>query len=163
VKRDGGDARERLIEAFGTIGESMGLNRSVCQMYALLYLTGESLSPSDIGRALGISKGNVSINMRKLEEWGAVKRVWRKGCARALYRADENIEEIIVGKIKTGLGKRLDQLKTAVGGPSGKRPVRGARGGAGKPERVERLARLVERAGFFVENLDHMAALLKDD
>jgi DNA-binding transcriptional regulator GbsR (MarR family) len=107
---------DKFIETIGNLGESIGLNRTVCQMYALLYITPESLSPAQIGRLLSISKGNVSINMKKLEEWNAVKKVWRKGYSRSFYTANDDMEGIIFEKLKTGLQKRNNLLRESLTG-----------------------------------------------
>lgn len=108
------ETRDKFIEAIGTLGESIGLNRTVCQIYALLYINPEPLSPSEICKILAVSKGNISINMKKLEEWNAVKKVWRKGYARSLYKANEDIEEIVADKLKDGIEKRASQLRNTV-------------------------------------------------
>ena len=102
--------KEKFIEIIGNLGEGLGLNRTVCQIYALLYITPNPLSPAEIGRQLGISKGNVSINLKKLEEWEAVEKVWRKGYARSLYRANDDIDGIIFQKLKTGIEKRIKRI-----------------------------------------------------
>ena len=102
--------KEKFIEIIGNLGEGLGLNRTVCQIYALLYITQKPLSPAEIGRQLGISKGNVSINLKKLEEWEAVEKVWRKGYARSLYRANDDIEGIIFQRLKTGIEKRIKRI-----------------------------------------------------
>lgn len=103
--------KEKLIELAGNIGEGLGLNRTTCQIYALLYLSPDPLSPAQITKELGISKGNVSLNLKKLEEWNAVRKVWKKGYSRALYKANENIEEIIINKLQTGIKKRIDEIR----------------------------------------------------
>jgi len=107
--------KEELISVAGSIGESLGLNRTVCQIYALLYFSPEPLSPADVARQLKISKANVSVSLRKLEDWNAVVRVWRKGYARSLYLANGEVEKIVVDKLKSGLRKRLTLLRTTVG------------------------------------------------
>ncbi|RKY31595.1 MAG: hypothetical protein DRP67_02305 [Candidatus Omnitrophota bacterium] len=108
------EIRNKFIEMIGNLGESLGLNRTTCQIYALLYISQSPLSLTQIGKTLGISKGNVSINLRKLEEWNAIKKVWRKGYARSLYKANENIEEIIFQKLKTGIEKRVSLLEESI-------------------------------------------------
>jgi len=106
--------KEKFIEIIGNLGEGLGLNRTVCQIYALLYITPNPLSPAEIGRQLGISKGNVSINLKKLEEWEAVEKVWRKGYARSLYRANDDIDGIIFQKLKTGIEKRIKRIERSL-------------------------------------------------
>jgi len=106
--------KEKFIETVGNFGEGLGLNRTVCQIYALLYITQKPLSPAEIGRQLGISKGNVSINLKKLEEWEAVEKVWRKGHTRSLYKANEDIEGIIFQKLKNGIEKRIKKIEKSL-------------------------------------------------
>jgi len=106
--------KEKFIETIGNFGEGLGLNRTVCQIYALLYITQKPLSPAEIGRQLGISKGNVSINLKKLEEWEAVEKVWRKGHARSLFKANDNIEGIIFQKLKNGIEKRINKIEMSL-------------------------------------------------
>jgi len=106
--------KEKFIETIGNFGEGLGLNRTVCQIYALLYITQKPLSPAEIGRQLGISKGNVSINLKKLEEWNAVEKVWKKGYARSLYKANADIEGIIFQKLKNGIEKRINKIEMSL-------------------------------------------------
>ena len=54
----------------GELAESFSFNRSVGQIYGLLYLQESPLSLEDIGQRLSMSKGNASINIRLLESWG---------------------------------------------------------------------------------------------
>ena len=68
--------RNELIFKAGQIAESVGLNRSMGQLYAALYLGNRPMSLNELVRVCGMSKGNVSINIRRLENWGAVKKVW---------------------------------------------------------------------------------------
>lgn len=105
------EIKEKLIELAGNIGEGLGLNRTTCQIYALLYLNSEPLSPSQITKELGISKGNVSLNLKKLEEWNAIEKVWKRGYTRALYKANEDIEGIIINKLQIGFQKRINEIR----------------------------------------------------
>ncbi|MFN4226878.1 MAG: GbsR/MarR family transcriptional regulator [Candidatus Ratteibacteria bacterium] len=105
------EIKEKIIELAGNIGEGLGLNRTVCQIYALLYLNSKPLSPAQITKELGISKANVSLNLKKLEEWNAIEKVWKRGYTRALYKANEDIEEIIINKLQLGIQKRINEIK----------------------------------------------------
>jgi len=161
------EIRDRFIEAIGNLGESIGLNRTVCQMYALLYINPEPLSPTEIGNILGVSKGNVSINMKKLEEWNAVKKVWRKGYARSLYSANEDVEGIIADKLKSGIEKRVAALNDTVAGL--KASIKSAPGGkdADKKTRkhysesISKMESLLKHSELFTENIDLLKSFLK--
>lgn len=63
-----------LIQAFvlhfGEMGSRWGINRTVGQIYALLYVSPEPLNAEQIVAALGVSRSNVSMGLRELQAWG---------------------------------------------------------------------------------------------
>jgi len=91
-------------------------------MYAVLYFSPEPLSPAAIARDLRVSKANVSINLKKLEEWNAVRRVWRKGYVRSLYQANDEPLQIIMDRLEFGIGKRLALVQTTLNRVASKLP-----------------------------------------
>ena len=109
-----GEIRDRFIGEIGRLGESIGLNRMTCQLYAVLYLEEGPLSLTELSRMLHISKGSASVNIRKLEEWGAVKPVWRKGSTQNYYQADRDIWGVVKKRIKIGLEKRLNLIQEGI-------------------------------------------------
>ena len=109
------EIRDCFIGEIGRLGESIGLNRTTCQMYALLYLEEGPLSLTELSRMLHISKGSASLNIRKLEEWGAVKPVWRKGGSNQnYYQGNRDLWGIARSRIRTGLKKRLDLIDEGI-------------------------------------------------
>ncbi len=102
--------RDYFIEIAGDMAGNLGLNAIAGQMYALLYVSNEPVSLDEITDVLKVSKGNVSVNIRALERWGAVKKVWVKGSRRNFYIANEDILEIIKNRIKEGLVKRTKEI-----------------------------------------------------
>lgn len=103
-------ARDKFIEGISRMGDAFGLNRFVIQLYALLYLTGKPLSLDEIAEVLGASKGNVSINIRELERWGAVRNVWIKGSRRDYYEAEPDVKKVLLNKFKSAAEKRLTEV-----------------------------------------------------
>ncbi len=100
-----------FVELIGNMGAGLGLSKAACQLYALLFITGRALSLDAMSEQLGISKGNVSVNIRALERWGAAKKIWRKGSRKDYYRAEEDIEKIVMERLSDGLGKRIDDIR----------------------------------------------------
>ena len=78
-------AQDRFIEGISRMSDTFGLNRFVIQLYVLLYLRDKPLCLDEMADALGVSKGNVSVNIRELEKWGAVKNIWVKGSRKDYY------------------------------------------------------------------------------
>jgi DNA-binding transcriptional regulator GbsR (MarR family) len=64
------------------------INKAQGQIYALLFISDEPLSLDEISDRLGISKSNVSINIRMLEDFNLVRKVWVKGSRKDYYSAE---------------------------------------------------------------------------
>lgn len=95
----------------GELAESLSFNKSIGQIYGLLYVSPESLSLDDISKRLSMSKGNASINLRVLESWGAVQSVWVSGSRRDHYKANTNIKELVLRRAHEGILRRLDMVE----------------------------------------------------
>ncbi|MBI2981278.1 MAG: MarR family transcriptional regulator [Deltaproteobacteria bacterium] len=87
-----GEVKDRLIESAGKISANMlGMVSKVGgQIYCLLFLSRNSLSLDEISEQLKVSKGNISVNVRMLEEAGLVRKVWVKGDRRDYYEAQRD-------------------------------------------------------------------------
>lgn len=92
----------------GEMAESVSLNRSLGQIYGLLYAGGRPMSLQEIARFLKMSKGGASVHLRTLEAWGAVKPVWVPGSRRDHYEAVPDLEAIVFRRLREGLNRRLD-------------------------------------------------------
>jgi len=103
-----------FIDIVGNTGASLGLSRFVVQIYALLYMSPGRLSLEDIAKRLRASKGNVSINMKTLMNWGAVKKIWQRGSRKDFYEANRDVGRIIANKLKTGLRQKIDDVMEGV-------------------------------------------------
>ncbi|MBP7055350.1 MAG: hypothetical protein KBB52_00660 [Candidatus Omnitrophica bacterium] len=77
-------------------------------------MSDKPLSLDDITERLGASKGNVSINIRELEKWGAARKVWIKGSRKDYYEAELDIKKIISSKLKTSMQRRLAGMSSMV-------------------------------------------------
>ncbi|MBL8024266.1 MAG: hypothetical protein JNK54_08320 [Elusimicrobia bacterium] len=95
----------------GELAESFSFNRSVGQIYGLLYLQESPLSLEDMGARLSMSKGNASINIRLLESWGAVRSVSVVGSRKDFYEANRDIKEVALRRVREGLTKRLSRAE----------------------------------------------------
>jgi len=63
---------QAFVLHFGEMGSRWGINRTVGQIYALLYLASEPLCADDIVERLGVSRSNVSMGLRELQAWNLV-------------------------------------------------------------------------------------------
>jgi DNA-binding transcriptional regulator GbsR (MarR family) len=84
------DALDIFIQGAGQVSSALlgMVNKVGGQIYALLFLSDEPLSLDEIAEKLEISKGNISINIRMLEETRLVRKVWIKGSRKDYYSAE---------------------------------------------------------------------------
>lgn len=86
-----GDVVREFVEHWGLMARSWGINATMGELFALLYITGTDWTADDLRKTLDISRGNVSMNLRELMAWGVVHRVHRTGERREFYRAEADV------------------------------------------------------------------------
>jgi DNA-binding transcriptional regulator GbsR (MarR family) len=67
--------QQRFILHWGEMGTRWGINRTVAQVHALLYISPRPLNADDIVEALGVARSNVSTSLKELQGWGIVRMV----------------------------------------------------------------------------------------
>lgn len=66
---------QKFILHWGEMGTRWGINRTVAQIHALLYISPQALHAEDIAQTLSVARSNVSTSLRELQGWGIVKVV----------------------------------------------------------------------------------------
>ncbi len=85
---------QEFVDLWRSMASLWGITPTMAQIHGLLFVTGEVLSTDDLMARLGISRGNVSMNLAKLLEWGLVRRVHRRGDRREYYEALGDVWEM---------------------------------------------------------------------
>jgi DNA-binding transcriptional regulator GbsR (MarR family) len=85
---------ERFILHWGDMGGQWGVNRSVSQIHALLYLSEQPLTAEDIAATLGLARSNVSNSLKELLAWNLIRRVPIRGDRREHFAAETDLWEI---------------------------------------------------------------------
>ncbi|MFO0812642.1 MAG: MarR family transcriptional regulator [Gemmatales bacterium] len=85
---------QRFVELWGDMSSWWGVSRTMAEIHGLLFITGTPHSAEDIQNSLGISRGNVSMNIRTLVEWGLVRRVRKRGDRRDYYESLTDVWEM---------------------------------------------------------------------
>ncbi|RIQ19810.1 GbsR/MarR family transcriptional regulator [Bordetella avium] len=85
---------ERFVLHFGEMGSRWGVNRTVGQIYALLFLSPRPLHADDIAEALGFSRSNVSMGLKELQSWRLVKLMHQVGDRREYFETPKDVWEI---------------------------------------------------------------------
>jgi DNA-binding transcriptional regulator GbsR (MarR family) len=111
-------AVEQFILHWGDMGAQWGVNRSVSQIHALLYLSERPLTAEEIAETLGLARSNVSNSIRELLGWNLIRRVPMRGDRRDHFEAETDIWEVAVriaaGRKEREIDPAMTALKTCV-------------------------------------------------
>ena len=87
-------ATEGFILHWGEMGTKWGINRTVAQIHALLYLAPEPCNAEQIAETLSVARSNVSNSLRELQGWGIVKVVHIMGDRRDHFESMSDVWEM---------------------------------------------------------------------
>jgi len=65
--------QQKFVLHWGEMGTRWGINRTVAQIHALLFLSSKPLNAEEIATTLGVARSNVSTSLRELQSWGIVR------------------------------------------------------------------------------------------
>jgi len=85
------EAQDRFIAAWGKMGSAWGISRTMAEVHALLYITGLPLCTDDAMERLSISRGNASMSLRALQDWGIIRRVHKRGDRKEYFEAESDV------------------------------------------------------------------------
>lgn len=105
-----------FIEGAGQVSAALlgMINKVGGQIYALLYLSEEPLSLDDVSEKLCVSKSNVSINIRLLEDYDLVRKVWVKGSRKDFYAAERAYPKKIIKDFLENIRRTLKDALTTI-------------------------------------------------
>jgi DNA-binding transcriptional regulator GbsR (MarR family) len=113
------EARDKFIHTWGTLATQWGINRSMAQLHAVLLISPEAMSTEDVMEQLQISRGNASMNLRDLMDWGLIYKQLKTGERREFFIAEKDIWKVArqVARERrrreiTPVVEVLDQLKS---------------------------------------------------
>jgi DNA-binding transcriptional regulator GbsR (MarR family) len=135
--------RENLVQSLGQLSEDAGFGRSFGQIYGLLYLSPEKLSLGEVAENLGVTKGNVSLNVHTLERWGLIRRFNKTSDRRDYYEVETDFWKIIRGILRDREKQKIGDLKKTL--TDGLKEVDKSGGG---------------EAEFYEERLKHMIGFI---
>ena len=88
------EVEDRFVDLWDTMSSLWGISPTMARIHGMLYITGAALSMDDIMARLAISRGNVSMNLSKLIEWGLVRRIHKRGDRRDYYESLSDVWEM---------------------------------------------------------------------
>ena len=83
-----------FVSHFGEMGSRWGINRTVGQIYALLFVSARALNADEIAEALEFSRSNVSMGLKELQSWRLVRLKHLPGDRREYFEAPQDVWEI---------------------------------------------------------------------
>ena len=108
MKKTVEDIRNDFIDTMGEITEKFGMTRVAGLVKGCLLLANEPLSLDDMAEQLEVSKSSVSTNVRILEQWKAVRRVFNRGDRKNFYELRGDLWEIETEIVTTILREELE-------------------------------------------------------
>ncbi|GAB2579398.1 GbsR/MarR family transcriptional regulator [Spirosoma areae] len=88
------EAKAKFIHTWGTLATQWGINRSMAQLHALLLIAPHPLATEDVMEQLQISRGNASMNLRDLMDWGLIYKQLKPGERREFFMAEKDIWKV---------------------------------------------------------------------
>lgn len=88
------EAKEKFISTWGSLGTLWGINKAMAQIQALLFVSTKPLSMEDVMAELKISRGNTSMNLRQLMDWGIVTKIHIAGDRKEYFTTEKDVQEL---------------------------------------------------------------------
>jgi len=137
------DVQQKFVLHWGEMGARWGVNRTVAQVHALLYLWPQPLNAEQITETLGVARSNVSMSLRELQSWGIVRVVHVMGDRRDYFDSVDDVWElfrkIVDERKKREVDPTLKLLRECVNEAEG-----GARADAHTVERLQSMLEFFE-------------------
>jgi DNA-binding transcriptional regulator GbsR (MarR family) len=104
-------AIERFVLHWGEMGSQWGVNRTVSQIHALLYVSERPLTAEEIAATLGVARSNVSTSLKELLGWDLIRRVPIRGDRREHFEAEVDVWEMAR---RIGAGRKAREIDPAI-------------------------------------------------
>lgn len=150
------DVTNEFIDTIGEGAERYGMTRVAGLLKGLMFVAREPLSLDDMAERLEVSKASVSTNIRLLERWKVVRRVFNRGDRKNYYELRGDLWEIETEIITTILKDELDWFTDSL--DRWKRDLPEA--DEGKDADLEFLMKRFEEIGEYLEAARHILQLL---
>jgi DNA-binding transcriptional regulator GbsR (MarR family) len=107
-------AVKEFVLRWGDLGSEWGMNRSVAQIQALLYLSDRPLTAEDIADQLGLARSNVSNSIRELISWKLIRRAPVLGDRRDHYEAEVDLWQMLTRIAQGRKEREIDPAMAAI-------------------------------------------------
>lgn len=104
------EAQDRFINVWGEMAGSWGISRTMAEIHAVLYITGQPLSMDDLMERLEISRGNASMSVRSLLEWGIISRSHKRGDRKEYFQAEQDVWAMFRAIVRERMKREAEPL-----------------------------------------------------
>lgn len=137
-------ATQNFIIHWGQMGARWGINRTVAQIYALLYISPSPLNAEEISETLSVARSTISTGLRELQSWGVIKAVQVLGDRRDHFEAMGDVWEMFRAVADERKRRELDPTLEML-----RQTVSELQNGGEGEERSYARERLLEMLDFF--------------
>ena len=110
------EEHNHFIETWGTMGVLWGINRSMARIHAFVLLNEEPVDLETVSEELNISRGNASMSLKELRNWGVIHRVHISGDRRDFYVAEPDIWKMLFSIARVRKEREFDPALEALRG-----------------------------------------------
>ncbi|MEO1650015.1 MAG: GbsR/MarR family transcriptional regulator, partial [Pseudomonadota bacterium] len=104
--------QQDFVLHFGEMGSRWGINRTVGQIYAVLFLSDEPLNADEIVARVGVSRSNVSMGLKELLAWELVRLQHQPGDRRDYYATPDDLWQIVRTLVEQRKKREIDPTLT---------------------------------------------------
>lgn len=102
--------QDRFIASWGQMAGAWGISRTMAEVHALLYITGQPMNTDEIMDRLQISRGNASMSVRALLDWGIIHKTHRRGDRKEYFEADQDVWSIFRAIVRERMKREVEPL-----------------------------------------------------
>lgn len=107
-------AQDRFIAAWGQMGSTWGISRTMAEVHALLFISARPLCTDDVMERLAISRGNASMSLRALVDWGIVSREHKRGDRKEYFVAEGDAWAILKAVVQERMRREIHPVLAAL-------------------------------------------------
>jgi DNA-binding transcriptional regulator GbsR (MarR family) len=104
------NAQDQFIALWGQMGSSWGIPRTMAEVHALLFITGRALTTDDVMARLHISRGNASMTLRSLVDWGIAARMHQRGDRKEYFSAEQDVWKLFRTILRERKKREVDPM-----------------------------------------------------
>jgi DNA-binding transcriptional regulator GbsR (MarR family) len=154
------EARNLLVRRWGEMGGYWGINRTMAEIHALLFVTRLPLCTDDIMQQLQISRGNASMNLRGLVDWGLISRVHKFGDRKEYFQADTDIWHMFETIMRERRRREVEPIIATLERCSEVADTDDAKNPGADPEDIREFRRRVQRLKHFLATMGTLFEML---